>query len=1124
MSSVMLPYLPSPYSRRTAQAVSLASLNIRPALLFCLILLIALARSARADERDYPDIPANLFQNNIDRRERQGVFSQPIDDRALNPAGLNLPEPSPPPIGSEHFAANKAPAATTVNPPPAEHPVDPAEKSVAWLQPYARSWQSDATLRSVCFVNTRQGWAVGDQGAIWATTDGGRTWQPQDSRVFATLTAVSFVDEQHGWIGGVVCHPAADATSAVILRTVDGGQNWILDQHQQLPGIRQLRFFNHQVGWCAGQFSTIFGTNIFITENGGRDWQPVVNKQQSDILAALATDQQVAISLANSNTSGPTAMTKRLRFTLASQRGIQSGSLAEWSSIATPFDGLRGPRAMAHDESGNTWLVGQGGLILQNTAENSDWTKPGQLPDSAELQWCDWQAVACRGPKIWIAGTTGGRILHSKDAGQTWQWQKIPTTLPIFDLHFRDERHGWGVGGLGQIILTSDGGQTWETVQGANRRAGVLIVVNEPSQIPWELIAQLSGAQGFRTVVDVLNRRDVEVPSPAIERQAIRVRAALASLGATLAEPEWRFPLRQPGIDWPSERLNQIWGQSAGTTSQLALKNFWRNTLLTWQPAAVLVPQPGPDAPAQDVLLHASCLEYWQATGSSGADPSPPLWSFQPTAQPHAGGLSCQQPVPRTPITLEEWALPARAMARGVAQVGLRGSLRSPQELPAGWSWHWQAGTSPPTNPNAQILSHSEHPADSPTRRMLVQNDTPGFSPTETIASGRRRVWQKMLVQGKLTKSANWLPMLDEFTRGSSPEVAADTLLNLSRECEKIGRLDLAGLIQQHLWQKYPLTTATGQIWLAELRQLSSCELQHWQKRGATPEQGGTAAPGSNTHRARLQKVNEILWRHHPQLACPPEIQFLYHSWHEEHPQEPGATTPPLGLKILSKPPYHSRFSDDWQEVINAELRDTAGRRAPKAHWGCRAVTIKPYLDGICDDETWQKTDAISLRGGELDSDLPPTTTRWAYDAEYLYLAAECQTHDPENQPEIAKTRSRDPDLTAQERIEWYLDLDRDRNTWFHFECDSTGKVSEDCTGDERWNPEYFVAAKRSETGWSVEMAIPLRELTASNELLGQSWIVQVNRIWPRQGLQSLRGTPSTQAHPVDWGTLRFVP
>ena len=39
------------------------------------------------------------------------------------------------------------------------------------------SWQSEAALNDVCFVDRQHGWAAGDHGTILRTSDGGETWK-----------------------------------------------------------------------------------------------------------------------------------------------------------------------------------------------------------------------------------------------------------------------------------------------------------------------------------------------------------------------------------------------------------------------------------------------------------------------------------------------------------------------------------------------------------------------------------------------------------------------------------------------------------------------------------------------------------------------------------------------------------------------------------------------------------------------------------------------------------------------------------------------------------------------------------------------------------------------------------
>jgi photosystem II stability/assembly factor-like uncharacterized protein len=79
-------------------------------------------------------------------------------------------------------------------------------------------------------------WVVGGAGAIFASTDGGRSWRSQPSGVTADLDAVAFADQRTGWVGG------RDGT---ILATADGGATWV--RRSQRFDRRESAFTGHAV-------------------------------------------------------------------------------------------------------------------------------------------------------------------------------------------------------------------------------------------------------------------------------------------------------------------------------------------------------------------------------------------------------------------------------------------------------------------------------------------------------------------------------------------------------------------------------------------------------------------------------------------------------------------------------------------------------------------------------------------------------------------------------------------------------------------------------------------------------------------------------------------------------------
>jgi photosystem II stability/assembly factor-like uncharacterized protein len=79
---------------------------------------------------------------------------------------------------------------------------------------------TDRDLYAVSCIDNEVGWAVGAQGFIGHTTDGGWSWPAQDSGVTTTLRAVSFAFADAAEVGLAV------GDQATLLTSRDGGQHW----------------------------------------------------------------------------------------------------------------------------------------------------------------------------------------------------------------------------------------------------------------------------------------------------------------------------------------------------------------------------------------------------------------------------------------------------------------------------------------------------------------------------------------------------------------------------------------------------------------------------------------------------------------------------------------------------------------------------------------------------------------------------------------------------------------------------------------------------------------------------------------------------------------------------------
>jgi hypothetical protein len=195
----------------------------------------------------------------------------------------------------------------------------------------------------------------------------------------------------------------------------------------------------------------------------------------------------------------------------------------------------------------------------------------------------------------------------------------------------------------------------------------------------------------------------------------------------------------------------------------------------------------------------------------------------------------------------------------------------------------------------------------------------------------------------------------------------------------------------------------------------------------------------------------------------------------------------------------------------------------PKSVFLCRQSATRPYLNGELDDACWQEAKPVVLRSAAGDTASEYVTkVRLTYDRDFLYLALDCRHPDGHQVPAV-KYRIPDTDLRRYDRVALLLDLDRDYSTCFHLQVDQRGCVHDDCWGDRTWNPRWFVAHQSGATGWCVEAAIPLAELTGENVTVGKAWACNVVRVIPGKGVQAWSLPADVQPRTEGLGLLLFA-
>jgi photosystem II stability/assembly factor-like uncharacterized protein len=132
-------------------------------------------------------------------------------------------------------------------------------------------------LWGVHFPNPDFGYVVGEDDKRYRTGDGGDTWEGRDLPGF-NLTAVHMFDFRHGFAVG----------DDVILETNNAATSWTVvpDSGNFVSFLYGVTFVGRNKGWAVGS-----GDNkILITLNGGGSWEPVSNPATQPLLDVAFVD------------------------------------------------------------------------------------------------------------------------------------------------------------------------------------------------------------------------------------------------------------------------------------------------------------------------------------------------------------------------------------------------------------------------------------------------------------------------------------------------------------------------------------------------------------------------------------------------------------------------------------------------------------------------------------------------------------------------------------------------------------------------------------------------------------------------------------------------------------------
>ena len=218
------------------------------------------------------------------------------------------------------------------------------DADLAWVQSPS---PVDTQLTAVQFIDADHGWAVGHDAAILATDDGGVTWSLQHfaPELEQPLFDVHFLDASRGFAVGAY---------GLMLQTADGGESWeavaysdeeFADSH--LNAIVQV-----------GDLLLVVGERgtVYRSSDAGASWNPVEFPYDGSLFGALATDSGRIIA-----------------FGLRGHIFTTDDAGASWREVTSSgSESLNGGRVLADDR---VVIVGMNGVVLVSDDDAETFTR-----------------------------------------------------------------------------------------------------------------------------------------------------------------------------------------------------------------------------------------------------------------------------------------------------------------------------------------------------------------------------------------------------------------------------------------------------------------------------------------------------------------------------------------------------------------------------------------------------------------------------------------------------------------------------------------------------------------------------------------------------------------------------
>jgi len=286
------------------------------------------------------------------------------------------------------------------------------------------------TLKKLTFVDSLTGWAAGEAGTIIRTTDGGNSWDIQNSTVQTFITDIFFTDKNLGWATTI---NDVFPFNSVILKTTNGGDEWSAENYPDSSEYIRTIFFIDSLNGFTG------GSHIGYTTDGGNSWLGA--KIDSSMISSFPV-----YNFSFFNRQFGYAVGGRLDIAGVIWKTTNSG--LNWSA-----------QGVGADEVFDVFIFDSLNAIALSGDPEGFYPTANIKTTNAGMTWSN-DTLSFFGLSFAIDFRTynegwsasGYKFLLTTNRGETWIEFETPNSAVVYDLQFTDARNGYAVGGNGVIL------------------------------------------------------------------------------------------------------------------------------------------------------------------------------------------------------------------------------------------------------------------------------------------------------------------------------------------------------------------------------------------------------------------------------------------------------------------------------------------------------------------------------------------------------------------------------------------------------------------------------------------------------------------------------------------------